>query len=89
MSGPRRAEYDASRARVGVTTERVWLQATPMGDFAVVYLEAADIGKVFEGFLTSQDPFDQWFRDKILIGVHGMDPTAPPPPMNEPIFASS
>jgi len=86
MTGARAAEYQASRQRVGLTTERVWLQQTPHGDFAVVYWEAADIGKVFESLMTSQDPFDQWFRDKVLVGVHGMDPAAPPPPMNEPIL---
>jgi hypothetical protein len=86
LAGPRKAEYEESRRRAGVTTERVWLQHTPQGDFAIVYLEAADIGKVFETFLTSQEPFDQWFREQILVDVHGMDPAGPPPPVNEPIL---
>lgn len=86
LKGARSAEVKASRDRMGLTKEEVWLQETPMGDFAVVYFEAPDIGKVFHDMLTSEEPFDKWFRDKVLIGVHGMDPNAPPPPMNERIF---
>ncbi len=86
MRGPRNAEVKASRGRIGLDREEVWLQHTPMGDFAVVYFEASDIGRVFHGLLTSEEPFDKWFRDKVLVGVHGMDPKAPPPPMNEAIY---
>ena len=56
-----------------------------MGDFVIVYWEARDIGKVFEGFMGSNDPFGKWFRDKILIEIHGMD-LKNPPPVNEAIF---
>jgi hypothetical protein len=85
MTTTQRAAWQASRKKLGLT-EKVWLQQTPMGDFAVVYWEAPDIGKVFHEFLTSSDPFDKWFRDKVLIDVHGMDPSAPPPPMNQVIL---
>jgi hypothetical protein len=85
MKSARNADFKASRAKVGVT-EEVWLQHTPSGDFAVVVLEAPDIGKVFQHFFTSDVPFDQWFREKVLVEVHGMDPSAPPPPMNEKII---
>lgn len=86
MKGARSAEFKASRQAVGVSKEEVWLQHTPMGDFAVVYLEAPDIAKVFRQLLTSDAPFDKWFRDKVLVEVHGMDPAGPPPPMNEMIL---
>jgi len=86
MAGPRAGALKASRARAGLTKEQIFLQHTPAGDVTVVYWEAADIGKVFQAFMTSQDPFDQWFRDKILIEVHGMKPNAPPPPMNEHVL---
>lgn len=82
MNGPRNAERNESRRKVGLTVERVWLQNTPMGDFAVVYWEAEDISKVFEGLMKSDTPFDKWFRDKILVEVHGMD-ISKAPPMNE------
>lgn len=89
MTGPRKAEMAATRRKAGLKQERVWLQTTPMGDFAVVYWEADDIGRVFHHFMTSSDPFDVWFRDKILVDVHGMSPSAPPPPMNEPVLSYS
>lgn len=86
MTTTRKAEFKASREKVGLTQEKVWLQQTPMGDFAVVYWEAPDIGKVFQQLMASKDPFDTWFRDKVMVGVHGMDPAGPPPPLNQPIL---
>jgi hypothetical protein len=85
MKTTRQADMQASRSKIGLK-EEVWLQHTPMGDFAVIYWEAPDIGKAFGHLMTSQEPFDKWFRDKILIEVHGMDPAAPPPPRNEAIL---
>ena len=52
----------------------------------MVFWEAPDISRVFQHFMTSTEPLDQWFRDKILVEVHGMSPTAPPPPLNEQIL---
>jgi hypothetical protein len=86
MTGPRKADMAATRRKAGLNQERVWLQAMPAGDFAVVFWDADDVGKVFQHFMSSNDPFDVWFRDKILVEVHGMSPTAPPPPMNEAIL---
>ncbi|MSQ25113.1 MAG: hypothetical protein EXR49_02390 [Dehalococcoidia bacterium] len=57
-----------------------------MGDFAIVYWEAPDIGRVFQTFMTSKDPFDIWFFEKFLKEVHGMDASKPPLPMNEMVF---
>src|SRR5262249_13598451 len=86
MTGPRKADREASRERVGLTREEVWLQSTPMGDFAVVHWEEGDIAKVFHDLMTSQDAFDVWFREKVLMEVHGMNPNGPMPPMNESII---
>ena len=85
MNGPRANERKESRKKAGLTLERVWLQKTPMGDFAVVYWEGDDIGKVFERFMTSNEPFDTWFREKILVECHGMNVSSPPP-MNEMVL---
>jgi hypothetical protein len=71
-SGERQAEHQASRERHGITKEAVWLQQTPAGDFAVVYLEADDLEAAFAGMGSSQEPFDQWFREHVM-NVHGMD----------------
>ena len=86
MKGPRNKELKESRKKLGLTIERVWLQNTPMGEYAVVYWEAKDISKVFEGFMKSDAPFDTWFKEKILMEVHGMDFSKPLPPMNELIL---
>jgi predicted secreted hydrolase len=86
MKGKRKAEHDASRKRIGLKTEQVWLQHTPMGDFAVVYFDADDPEAVLGQFATSQEPYAMWFRDTVLVGAHGLNPKEPPPPMNERIL---
>ena len=71
---------------IGLMKEEVWLQQAPEGAYAVVYWEASDIARVFQSRMTSQEPFDKWFRDRILVEVHGMNPSAPPPPMNQMVM---
>src|ERR1035437_7544734 len=70
--GERQEAHHASRERRGITREAVWIQQTPGGDFAVVYLEADDIQAAMAGMGESPDPFDSWFREHILE-VHGID----------------
>lgn len=78
--GGRRVAYESSRKRLGITREAVWIQPTPDGDIAVVYLEADDLQQAFTGMGASDDPFDGWFREHCL-DVHGIDLKAgfPPP----------
>lgn len=45
---------------------------TPVGDFAVVLIEAADLSTAMLGLATSQEAFDVWFRDHLRT-VHGLD----------------
>ncbi|MBV9229891.1 MAG: hypothetical protein JOZ18_11300 [Chloroflexi bacterium] len=78
MVGPRHSEYEASRKRLGVTREAAYLQQTPQGDMAIVYMEAQDISRVFEGFGRSQVPFDVWFREQVKE-IHGLDLSQPLP----------
>jgi hypothetical protein len=72
--GPRREEYDASRRRAAITREMVWHQQTPDGTVAVVYLEANDIPASMQALATSDDAFDEWFRE-LVKEVHGIDMT--------------
>jgi hypothetical protein len=81
--GPRRNDFERSRQKAGLKSEQVWLQHTPMGDMAVVVWETDNPGKVFEYFMKSNDPSDIWFREKILIECHDMNPAGPLPPVNE------
>ena len=78
--GERHAAYAASRARHGITREAVWIQPTPAGDLAVVYIEADDLQAAFAGLGSSQDPFDVWFREQVR-DVHGinLEDGFPPP----------
>jgi hypothetical protein len=72
MHGERKAAYEASRARLGIIREAVWIQQAPVGDVAVFYLEADDLQKAFQGLASSTDPFDRWFRE-LTREIHGID----------------
>jgi hypothetical protein len=74
MEGERSSAYQASRGRHGISRESVWVQQTPAGDVAVVLLEADDLQAAFEGIASSEDPFDQWFREMVRE-AHGIDLT--------------
>jgi len=80
LEGERRKEHEASRERLGIGREAVWLQQTPAGDMAIIYMEADDLQAAFAGLATSQEPYDRWSRDTIS-DVHGIDLTQgfPPP----------
>ncbi len=81
MDGPRRAEHEASRRRMGVTREVASLMQVPQGDFVCLFHEAEDLAKAFSVLATSDDPYDEWFRAN-LIELHGLTPQmlqGPPP----------
>ena|SRR5438552_13561546 len=77
MAGSRLNEYEASRKHLGITREVSYLQQTPMGALAVVYIEAEDIPGMLMALGVSQDPFDVWFRERTKE-IHGIDFTEPP-----------
>jgi hypothetical protein len=70
QTGERKTDYEDARRRAGITRENVWIQTTPAGDVAIVYLEADDLDAAFTTLGTSDEPFDRWFRDHIQR-VHG------------------
>lgn len=78
IKGPRHSEYEASRQRLGITREAAYHQQTPIGDIAVVYIEAQEVARVFEGFGKMQEPFDVWFREQTKE-IHGVDFAQPLP----------
>ena len=80
--GERREAHAASRERLGIRRESVWIESTPGGDMAVVHLEADDIEAALQGMATSQEPFDVWFRRHVL-DVHGIDLADPLPPLEQ------
>jgi hypothetical protein len=79
LNGQRKAEFVASRKRMGVR-ERTFLQQTPHGDLVVVTLEGENPAKAFADFgqSASTDPFAKWFLEQVQE-LHGMDLRTPPP----------
>src|ERR1051326_6670737 len=63
----------------GISREQVWVQNTPMGDFAVVSFEVDDPAKAMKSFATSTHPWAAKFRD-FALKAHGVDFANPPPP---------
>jgi len=71
LGGPRCREFEASRRDVGLR-ERVYLQETPQGAFAIVTWEGAEPQKAMQIFGRQTGPFADWFRAKIK-DLHGID----------------
>lgn len=64
-TGARRQELLASRQRVGVTRECVWIIPTVIGDFAVGFFESEDSDAIAL-FQYSDDDFDVWFSEQLV-----------------------
>ena len=80
LDGARRAEYDASERRIGITKEVWFLAPLAAGDHLVGYMESADFSRALPLFVGSRDPFDLWFKAE-LAAVTGIDLNHPPPTM--------
>jgi hypothetical protein len=72
LAGARRQTYEASRRRLGITRERMALVETPSGSAAVTTIDARDVGQALGQIMTSDLPFDRWYRERIqeLQGVN-------------------
>jgi len=77
LRGARKAEFAASRQRLGVR-ERTFLQQTPHGDMVIVTLEGDDPARAFASFGAGTDPFTDWFVAQVKA-VHDFDLRQPPP----------
>jgi hypothetical protein len=83
MLGSRMDEYRESRTRAGITMERAYQMATPMGTFVIAYVEAeGDPNQAMMGMVGSDLAIDRDFV-AALQRVHGIDfsqaPAGPPP----------
>jgi len=76
LNGPKKADFAASRKRLGVR-ERTFHQQTPQGDMVIVTLEGDDPAGAFAKFGRGSDPFTLWFKQQVK-DVHGVDLDAPP-----------
>jgi hypothetical protein len=76
----RRAEFDESERRIGITKELWYLATLPSGDHLVAYMEAPDFGHALSSFVGSREPFDVWFKEE-MRAVTGVDLNNPPADM--------
>ena len=65
MSASRLQLYEASRRRLGITRERLALVETSFVSAAVTTLEAPDVGWALAQIITSDLPFDRWYRERM------------------------
>lgn len=82
--GPRRAEQQASRDRLGITEERCWIQQNPDGSQTfVLYLLGRDPVAGNRQFAASTDPYDLWFKREAgeLLGIDLGQPIPVQPPL--------
>jgi LmbE family N-acetylglucosaminyl deacetylase len=64
IRGTRQSEYEASRRRLGIREEKVGFQSLPQGEMAVVYWEGDDPRASLQKFASSEDPFDDWLKER-------------------------
>ena len=72
INGSGSAGHDKVFHEAGITREQVWVQRTPMGDFAVASFEVESPEKAFKVLANSTDPWAARFRD-LLKQAHGFD----------------
>jgi hypothetical protein len=72
ISGSRRQMYITSRRRLGITYERLALVETAFGSTAVTTLEAINIGRALGQVISSNHPFDRWYRERVQE-LHGIN----------------
>lgn len=72
LSGSRRMTYEASRQRMGIIRERLALIESIFGATSVTTLEADDMGLALGQIISSNFPFDVWYRER-LLDMHGIN----------------
>jgi hypothetical protein len=83
----RKADYDRSERRIGITKEVWYLASLPSGDHFIAYMESEDFNRALGMFVQSRDAFDEWFKRR-LADVTGVDMNNLPPDMKLPALVS-
>ena len=93
LCGYRRKSFETSRQRLGITRERLALVETTFGAIAVTTLEAPDVAQALGQIISSELPFDVWYREKLqelhgvnLAGYEQFAQPTPLPPNQELLF---
>lgn len=88
LDSTRRADFDRSERRIGITKEVWFLAQVPTGFQLIGYMESEDFGKAIGQFSKSQDEFDLWFKRR-LAEATGFDMNNLPPNMVLPELLST
>lgn len=72
LAGSRRQLYEISRQRLGISREQFALVETTYGSTAVTTLEAPNAAQALEQIISSEFPFDMWYREQ-LLELHGIN----------------
>lgn len=83
----RKADYDRSERRIGITKEYWFVASVPGGDQLVAYMESTDFKRALQLFVQSRDEFDLWFKQR-MADVTGVDFNNPPPDLKLPELLS-
>ncbi len=84
----RKAEFDRSERRIGITKEVWFLAQGPAADQLVGYMEGENLKDAIGMFSQSRDPFDLWFK-RCFAEVTGVDFNNLPPDLKLPELLSS
>lgn len=83
----RKADYDRSERRIGISKEVWYIASVPGGDQLIGYMESSDFNQALQQFVASRDEFDGWFKRRIAE-VTGVDMDNLPPDMQLPELVS-
>ena len=72
LLGDRLGEYEDLGRRLGVRGVRVYLARTSRREVILAYVETADPEGAFRRLVASEEPFAEWFKEK-LMALHGYD----------------
>ncbi len=88
-SGERSAAHAEMLRRFGVTREHIFHQSTPDGDVMVLVWEGVEQDEAAEGLANivqnPQSEHEQYLVSHVIPTLHGVDPTAGPPPRVEKV----
>lgn len=78
IGGSRRQEYEASRRRLGIRVERVWISETRQRTMGIILIQTDHLESALAALAISDHPFDRWFREQ-LLSLQGLDLARPNP----------
>jgi hypothetical protein len=72
LLGDRLGEYKGLGRRLGIRGVRVYLTRMSLREVIVAFVEAEDPEEAFRRLVASEEPFTEWFKEK-LVELHDYD----------------